>query len=157
MSARHGDCHSIRSIACDDCADERVERPGDAIARLRRVDLADLAELRIENVTTGQPARAQRTFPDGRFDAFVPLEAGDNRLRAVARASDGSEARVERVVRYLPGRPDAPDAEALRARQQALLEELRRRTREVELRAEVEHGRTVQLRELELGPETSAK
>jgi hypothetical protein len=132
---------------------ERIERPGDAIARLRRVDLAGLAELRIENVTSGQPARAQRIFPDGSFDGFVPLEAGANRIRVTAVAADGSRAALERVVVRRPDVAEGPAGAALREQQRALLDELRRRTREVELWAEVERGRTVQLRELELEAE----
>jgi hypothetical protein len=135
---------------------ERIERPADAIARLRRVDLADLAELRIENLTSGQPGRALRTFPDGSFDAFVPLEAGPNRLRVTAVAGDGSSESAERVVHYRPGE----ETGALRAERAALLEELRRRTREVELWAEIERGRSFQVRELELepaGPAVEAK
>jgi hypothetical protein len=125
---------------------EQTPRPADAIARLRRVDLADLAELRVENLTSGQPGRALRMFPDGSFDAFVPLERGSNRLRVTAVAGDGSSASVERVVHYRPG----AETDRLRAEQQALLEELRRRTREVELWAEIDRGRAFQVRELEL-------
>jgi hypothetical protein len=132
---------------------ERIEGPGDAVARLRQVDLADLRELRIENLTSGQPARALRTFPDGSFDGFVSLEVGENRLRVTAVARDGSAEQLEREVRYRPSQPGAPESAALRAGLEALLGELRRRTREVELWAEVERGRTVQLRELELDAE----
>jgi len=127
---------------------ERIERPADAIARLRRVDLADLAELRVENLSSGQPGRALRTFPDGSFDGFVPLETGPNRLRVTAVAGDGSSESLERVVHYRPGE----ETEALRAERAALLGELRRRTREVELWAEIERGRSFQVRELELEP-----
>jgi hypothetical protein len=129
---------------------ERIERPADAIARLRRVDLADLAELRIENLTNGQPARAVRTFPDGRFDAFVPLERGRNQLRVTAVSAGGSSTSLDRFVTYV-GAEGGPDAAALAAQQRALLDELRRRTREMELWAEVEKGRAVQIRELEIG------
>lgn len=132
---------------------EQTPRPADAIARLRAVDLAGLAELRIENLTTGEPARAVRVFPDGSFDAFVPLAEGPNRLRVTARAGDGSSASLERMVH----RRAAPETDALRAQQEALLEELRRRTREVELWAEIDRGRSFQVRELELGIEQPAR
>ena len=125
---------------------ERLARPGDAIARLRRVDLADLAELELENVTTGEPGRAVRTFPDGSFDGFVMLAEGDNRVRVTAVASDGRRATAERRVRYAKGDADG-DVEAL-------LRELRRRTRETELWAELEHGRAAEtVKELELVPD----
>lgn len=127
---------------------ERIERPGDAPARLRRVDLADLDELRIENVRTGETARAQRTFPDGSFDAFVSLAPGENRLRFSARASDGTSQRVERSVVLDPAAARGGDEDP-----RALLEELRRRTREMELWAEVERGRRATVREIDLRPE----
>jgi len=131
---------------------ERLERPADAIARLRRVDLANLASVEIGNETSGQPARAVRTFPDGSFDGFVQLVPGPNRLRVTAVAGDGARSTLHREVRFAPPAEGAvPDA--LRAEQRALLEELRRRTAEVELWAEVERGRAVQLRELDLEAE----
>jgi hypothetical protein len=129
---------------------ERIDRPGDAVARLRTVDLADLSSLAVENATSGQAGRALRVFPDGAFDAFVPLEPGPNRLRVTAVAADGARAAVERTVVYRPGA--AGDA-ALDAQQRALLDELRRRTREVELWAEIERGRSFQVKELELDME----
>ena len=68
---------------------EVLDRPGDAIARLRRTDLAGLAELRIVNETTGAAARALRTFPDGSFDAFVELAPGRNHIVLRAHDDDG--------------------------------------------------------------------
>ena len=129
---------------------ERLERPADAIARLRRLDLANLASVEIVNETSGQGARAVRTFPDGSFDGFVPLEPGPNRLRVTAVAGDGTRSTVRRDVAY---RAPAAVPEALQAEQRALLAELRRRTAEVELWAEVERGRAVQVRELDIEPE----
>jgi hypothetical protein len=132
---------------------ERIDRPGDAVARLRVVDLADLASLDVQNVTSGQAGRAVRVFPDGAFDAFLPLEPGPNRVRVTAAAVDGTRSVLERTVVYRPG----PGGDAdLAARQRALLDELRRRTREVELWAEIERGRSIQTRELELGVERPA-
>jgi hypothetical protein len=128
---------------------ERLERPGDAIARLRRTDLVGLAELRIANATTGEAARALRTFPDGSFDAFVELAPGANRIAIEAITSDGRSARAERTV----SRADAagpPDA------QRALLDELRRRTRETELWVEIERERRAPKTELELRVEPTA-
>jgi hypothetical protein len=130
---------------------ERLERPADAIARLRRVDLASLASVEIVNETSGEPARAVRTFPDGSFDGFVPLAPGANRLRVTATAEDGTRSTARRDVTFRAA--GAAATPALLAEQRALLEELRRRTAEVELWAEVERGRTIQLRELELDAE----
>jgi hypothetical protein len=122
---------------------ERLERAGDAIARLPATDLVGLASLRIVNATTGRPARALRRFPDGHFDAFVELAPGANRLRVEAEASDGARAAAEREVVRAAGSPAPAAAESM-------LEELRRRTREVEVRAEMERTRRVQKLDLEL-------
>lgn len=122
---------------------ERLERAGDAIARLPQTDLVGLAALRVVNVTTGRPARALRRFPDGKFDGFVELAPGPNRLRVEAEASDGARAAAERqVVRGAAPADTAATTE--------LLAELRRRTREVELRAEMERTRRVRSLELEI-------
>jgi hypothetical protein len=86
----------------------------------------------------------------------VPLALGPNRLRVTAVSAGGMEASLERVVTYRPGAAGDPDAAALATEQRALLDELRRRTREVELWAEVERGRSFQLRELEIGVDSPA-
>ncbi len=122
---------------------ERLAEAGDAIARLPQTDLVGLAELHVVNATTGRPARALRTFPDGRFDGFVELAPGRNRLRVDAVASDGARAAAERAVVRADTAPDP-------RRTEALLDELRRRTREVELRAEMERTRRVRSIELEV-------
>lgn len=130
---------------------ERLERPGDAIARLRQTDLAGLEELRITNVTTGAPARALRTFPDGSFDAFVELAPGTNRIRTEVRTTNGAAAADERVVtRTTDGAGDATD-------QRALLEELRRRTRETEIWAQMERERRAPKLDLELRVEPASE
>ena len=138
---------------------EQVSQPASIVARLRRLDLADLADVEVANATTGQPARALRVFPDGSFDGFVPLAPGRNRLRFEARADDGSRHVVERVVTYRPasdagvGTPDVAAAPA------ELMERLRDRTAEVEAWAELERERRDgprQRRELEVAPERRA-
>jgi hypothetical protein len=121
---------------------ERLARPGDAIARLRRTDLAGLASLRVANATTGAPARALRTFPDGTFDAFVELGPGRNRIVFEATTTSGGKATAERVVTRAGAA--GPDDAA------GLVRELRRRTRETELWAEMERQRRTQKLDLEI-------
>jgi hypothetical protein len=125
---------------------ERLTRAGDAIARLPRTDLVGLAEVRLRNATTGQPGRAVRVFPDGSFDGFVELAPGANRIGVEAVASDGSHRQDERTVVRAPA---ADDAET-RARLGDLLQELRRRTRETELWAQMERERRAPSIEREL-------
>jgi hypothetical protein len=133
---------------------EKIALPADAITSLRRVDLADLDELRVENRSNRQAARALRIFPDGSFDGFVELAPGDNHLLFVAKARDGTEVSVAREVTCLSdpdstGGGEGPDRERIGA----LLDELRRRTRETAMWAEVERGRSAQRLELEIEPE----
>jgi hypothetical protein len=133
---------------------EKIARPADAITRLRRVDLADLNELRVVNRSSGRPARALRVFPDGSFDGFVELAPGENHVVFMATARDGAEVSVAREVTCLSdpsgnGDGEGPDRERIRA----LLQELRRRTRETALWAEVEKGRSAQRLELQITPE----
>ena len=134
---------------------EKIGRPADAIARLRQVDLADLEELRVVNSSNGKSVRALRVFPDGSFDGFVELAPGRNLVVFTAKARDGSMTSVSRDVTSL-GEPcgngdgEGSDCEPNRA----LLEELRRRTRETALWAEIETGRNVHQRlEVEIEPE----
>jgi hypothetical protein len=135
---------------------EQVSRPASIVARLRRLDLADLAEVEVANTTTGQDARALRVFPDGSFDAFVPLAPGRNRLRFEARARDGSEHVVERMVTYRPPARDASATPDVAAGPDELVERLRQRTQEMEAWADLERERRRgprQRRELEVAPE----
>jgi hypothetical protein len=133
---------------------EKIARPADTITRLRRVDLADLEELRVVNRSNGKPARALRVFPDGSFDGFVELDPGKNRLQFTATVRDGTRASASREVIRLHdaggrGAEQGPDREAIAA----LLEELRRRTQETALWAELEKGRNAQSLELQIQPE----
>ncbi len=123
---------------------EVLERPGDAIAKLRRTDLVGLANLRVVNETTGAAARALRTFPDGAFDAFVELAPGRNHIVFRATTTAGANAVAERWIdRSGAAAPSAAEGAAL-------VQELRKRTRETALWAEMERERRVQNLELEL-------
>lgn len=89
-----------------------------------------IAELEVHNRTTGDPARAVRSFVDGSFDGFVALVPGLNEIEIRARLHDGRELSERRRVLYeIPERPSAEDI----ARAAALREELRARTAETEL------------------------
>jgi hypothetical protein len=113
------------------------------------LDLVDLAGVKIANLTTGEGARALRTFPDGSFDGFLPLVAGTNRIRVEAIHVDGSRHAVERWVVLEPSGAAGPDQERLRQR----MEDLRSRTRELEAWARMEDRRRKQLKALEIDAE----
>lgn len=137
---------------------EKLERPSDAVSRLRAVDFAEVAELRVENRTTGAEARALRSFPDGSFDALVELAPGANRVRFTARARNGSVDSAERVVLYEPPPVlGAAEEEAQRRRMAELAEQLRERTAETRLIAEMGRRRPLQRREIELRAEAARR
>jgi len=137
---------------------ETVSRPAQVVARLRQLDLVGMAEVTVVNQTTGAEARALRIFPDGSFDGFVELAAGRNRVRFAARGRDDSVHEVERWVTYQPpgeraGQP--PQVSAGPGDSEAPagddpVEELRRRTAEIEAWAELERSREQQRKDLKL-------
>jgi len=103
--------------------------------------------VRVANLTGMKRARALRVFPDGSFDAIVPLVPGYNRLRIEAVSSDGQRAEVERGVVF--DRASASRAEIRRLANE-LLRELRRRTSETEAWAEMERERRSRSPDVEL-------
>jgi hypothetical protein len=137
---------------------EKLDRPTQAASRLRAVDFAEVTELAVENLTTGAPARALRSFPDGSFDALVELTPGPNRLRFSARAKSGSSEAAERVVTYeRPATLAAGDEEAERRQLVELAEQLRERTAETRLMRDMARRAPVQRREIELRAEAARR
>jgi hypothetical protein len=137
---------------------EKLDRPTEAVARLAAIDFAEVAQLDVENATNGTKARALRSFPDGTFDALVELAPGANRLRFTARAKNGTSEVAERVVRYdRPATQTAEERAAEEKRLANLAEQLRERTAETRLIAEMGRRRPVQRREIELRAEAARK
>jgi hypothetical protein len=136
---------------------ETVSRPAMVVARLRQLDLVGMAEVSVVNKTTGVEARALRVFPDGTFDGFVELAQGRNRLRFAAQDIDDAVHQVERWVTYEPpnGQPAVSAGPANSEGSEASAEddrvqELRRRTAELEAWADLERSREQQRKELKL-------
>jgi hypothetical protein len=125
----------------------RVVAPGDVVEALPGIDLARLARIDIENLTTGADARAIRLRPDGSFDGYVKLRPGENRLRVTARGDAGGSASLERRVVYDDRLP--PDPEELRRLQKTI--ELR--TLEIELEREARAGRAAQRKVIRVEPD----
>jgi len=115
-----------------------IERPGEVLFHLPAVELSEVAEVRLENVTSHQSGRAIRLLADGSFDGFVPLVGGPNLVRVTATGIGGGRQVVERTVLYQPaaGQRTEVDLEVSRLRQ--LLHD---RTVEVELAGEIQRAR----------------
>lgn len=115
-----------------------VPDPAELVPGLLQVELTPLESIEVRNASANLPARAVRIRPDGAFDGVVPLLPGANRIEVIAHWPDGEPQRVERTVQF-----EARPAETLEeARAVAAdLDELKRRTLELELAASVERGR----------------
>ena len=104
--------------------------------------LSGLSAVEIRNLTSGQPARAQRVFADGSFDAMVPLAPGENVIEVVARPVGRPPLRETRRVQYTV--PDEPTAQH-RRRAAVLLWELRNRSIEVAARLDIADAQAARL------------
>jgi hypothetical protein len=67
-------------------------------------------ELEIENVTNNVPATSLKVYPDGRFQAAVPLEPGPNTLEIRAVLADGRRTAIRRQVYYEVGANEPVEA-----------------------------------------------
>jgi hypothetical protein len=110
-----------------------VTRPGDVTDFVPHISLTKLARVRIDNLSSSEPARAVRLFPDGTFDGYAPLVPGKNLLRITAYGEDGYESVVDREVYF--SRVDATTPEDVAALKE-MLQELQVRTVETELAEE---------------------
>lgn len=115
-----------------------IERPGEVLFHLPAVELSEVAEVRLENRTSGQAGRAIRLLADGSFDGFVPLVRGRNLLRVTAIGIGGGTQLVERSVFYEPTAGQQREVELEVSR---LRELLRTRAIEVELAGEIQRAR----------------
>lgn len=107
-----------------------VEDPADVVDVMPYTSLTGVARVEIDNRSTSTRARSVRVFPDGSFDAYVPLHPGPNTLRVTAYGEDGGTRVVDRRIHFerIPADTEERASEARR-----LLRELRVRTIEMEL------------------------
>ncbi len=113
-----------------------VRHPKDLIAVFEEANFADIAELRIRNVSTKKPASYKIMNADGSFSALVPMKPGMNTLEVYARATDGTERTQRVVVKYMEGAGTPALAPRLIAQRNRLLEnrlmELKQRRLDIE-------------------------
>jgi Mg-chelatase subunit ChlD len=123
-----------------------VLNPGDIVALLQGVSFANIEDVVISNVTTGELSTDVRLNPDGSFYGYVPVRLGKNELRVTALASDGSRGSASVVVEFAHSQ--------LSQREMALeLERIRRMNKELLLlreRKRIEDFRNREKKELEI-------
>jgi hypothetical protein len=67
-----------------------VMNPGDIVALLQGVSFANIEDVVLSNLTTGEVSTDVQLNPDGSFHGYVPVREGRNQIRVKALASDGS-------------------------------------------------------------------
>jgi len=67
-----------------------VMNPGDIVALLQGVSFANIEDVILSNLTTGEVSTDVRLNPDGSFNGYVPVREGKNQIRVKALASDGT-------------------------------------------------------------------
>jgi hypothetical protein len=115
-----------------------VERPAEVVSHLADLRLTGLESVEIRNESNGEAGRALRLFPDGSFDAYVPLVPGDNHIAITASVEGGRSLAARRTVHF--ERPALPTAEDLQAAEE-LRREIESRGVELELLAEIRRRR----------------
>jgi hypothetical protein len=102
-----------------------VRNPGDIVAFLQGISFANVDDVVVTNLTTGEISYDVQLSPDGSFHAFVPVREGANRVEVAALASDGGEQRVVIELSFakseLTARELAIELERIKRRNQALM------------------------------------
>ena len=123
-----------------------VHNPGDIVALLQGVSFANVEDVVIANLTTGDFSTDVSLKPDGSFSGFVPVREGRNQVRITALASDGTRGSVTLDLDF--GRTQLTDLELARE-----LERIRRMNKELLLvkeRRKIEDFRNREQKALEL-------
>ncbi|HSJ96938.1 MAG TPA: vWA domain-containing protein [Myxococcota bacterium] len=128
-----------------------VQNPGDIVALLQGVSFANVEDVVIANLTTGDFSTDVQLKPDGSFSGFVPVREGRNQVRVTALASDGTRGSATLDLDF--GRTQLTDLELARE-----LERIRRMNKELLLlkeRKKIEDFRSRERKDLELEVERS--
>ncbi len=127
-----------------------VQNPGDIILLLQGTTFANIEDVVLTNLSTGEFSTDVWLNPDGSFYGYVPVKEGRNRVRVSALATDGKRGTLEFDFDFR--------SEGLSDREKELeLDRLRRITKELMLKREAERIRSFreqQRKELEVTPAT---
>jgi hypothetical protein len=99
-----------------------VRHPGDLVDVISEVRFLDVESVVVVNETNGVASDSVLQNPDGSWSALVPLEVGENRIRAMATSSDGYEAEAWVTVHHAPGAADPIVPEELVVQRNELLQ-----------------------------------
>jgi hypothetical protein len=123
-----------------------IQNPGDIVAVLQAISFANVEDVVLTNLTTGELSTDVQLSPDGSFAGFVPVAEGRNRVRVSALASNGDRGSIELDLDFrVAGLSDQE--------KQMELERIRRLNKELLLLKEkkrIEDFRRDQEKELEL-------
>jgi hypothetical protein len=125
-----------------------VKNPGDIVTLLQGVSFADVEDVVLTNLSTGEFSTDVRLAPDGSFTGFVPVREGKNRVRVSALASDGSRGSVELEFEF--HHDQVGDRSGV-----AELERIREQNKQLELHRlglEIEKFRREQKKQVEIEP-----
>jgi len=117
-----------------------VRHPGDLVDVVEEVSFANLENVWLRSLTTGNPADHFRATADGSWAGFVALEPGGNQIEVRARTSDGLEETRKLKITLREGAEDPPVPTALVVARNRLLEDCLRALKQVRVAAE--HERT---------------
>lgn len=120
-----------------------VRHPGDLVDVVEEVSFANLEEVTLKSLTTGEPADRFRATADGSWAGFVRMQAGRNELELNARASDGTSETRRISVTMQKDAPEPPVPAELVVARNRLLEDCLRSLKEVRLSAERERAEQV--------------
>jgi hypothetical protein len=113
-----------------------VRHPKDLMAVFEAANFAEIADLKITNKTTKQPASYVIKNADGSFSALVKMKPGMNTIEVYARATDGITSRKRIKLKFVENAgPQALDQRLLVQRNRLLenqLLDLKRRRLEIE-------------------------
>ena len=126
-----------------------VRHPADIVPAIETVNLANIEEISVRNLTNERDADELVVSADGSWSALVPLEPGKNQIEVVVTASDGQILREQLELQHAPGTEMPPLPPEHVARRNRLLQDrllaLKRQGKEVELRAADETRRELAL------------
>jgi hypothetical protein len=120
-----------------------VRHPGDLVDVVEEVSFANLEEVTLKSLTTGEPADDFRITADGSWAGFIRMDLGDNEVEIRARASDGTEATSKIRVTLVKDAADPPVPSQLVVARNRLLENCLRSLKQVRISVEKERAEQI--------------